>query len=120
MQKVISINLNGNAYQLDESGYDALHEYLAAAERALASNPDRMEIMADLEQAIADKCQKFLGPHKSIVTTAEVQQIVKEMGQSNRLRAARIRAMQGQRPTALRPEAPNRVRAGCTGFPQEG
>ncbi len=80
MQKVISINLNGNAYQLDESGYDALHEYLASAERALASNPDRMEIMADLEQAIADKCQKFLGPHKSIVTTAEVEQIVKEMG----------------------------------------
>ena len=61
MQKVISINLNGNAYQLDESGYDALHEYLASAERALASNPDRAEIMADLEQAIADKCQKFLG-----------------------------------------------------------
>ena len=33
MQKVISINLNGNAYQLDESGYDTLREYLARAER---------------------------------------------------------------------------------------
>ena len=32
MQKVISINLNGNAYQLDESGYDALRAYLARAE----------------------------------------------------------------------------------------
>ncbi len=29
MQKVISINLNGNAYQLEEGGYDALSEYLA-------------------------------------------------------------------------------------------
>ena len=27
MQKVITINLNGNAYQLDESGYDVLREY---------------------------------------------------------------------------------------------
>ena len=80
MQKVISINLNGNAYQLDETGYDALHQYLASAERALANNPDRVEIMADLEQAIADKCQKFLGPNKSVVTAAEVGQIVKEMG----------------------------------------
>ena len=35
MQKVITINLNGNAYQLDESGYDALHQYLADASRAL-------------------------------------------------------------------------------------
>jgi phage shock protein PspC (stress-responsive transcriptional regulator) len=80
MQKVISINLNGNAYQLDETGYDALHRYLASAERALANNPDRVEIMKDLEQAIADKCQKFLGPAKSVVSAAEIEQIVKEMG----------------------------------------
>ena len=80
MQKVISINLNGNAYQLDESGYDALREYLARAEHELEDNPDRAEIMADLEQAIADKCQKFLGPHKSVVNASEVEQIVAEMG----------------------------------------
>jgi len=80
MQKVISINLNGNAYQLDESGYDTLREYLAGAETALAANPDRAEIMADLEQAIAEKCQRFLGPHKSVVSASEVDQIVKEMG----------------------------------------
>jgi phage shock protein PspC (stress-responsive transcriptional regulator) len=83
MQKVISINLNGNAYQLDETGYDALREYLASAERELADNPDRAEIMADLEQAIADKCQKFLGPHKSVVNAGEVEQIVREMGPIN-------------------------------------
>jgi len=80
MQKVISINLNGNAYQLDESGYDALREYLAHAERELESNPDRSEIMADLEQAIADKCQKFLGAHKSVVGGREIEQIITEMG----------------------------------------
>jgi phage shock protein PspC (stress-responsive transcriptional regulator) len=80
MQKVISINLNGNAYQLDESGYDALREYLAGADRALAGNPDRAEIIADLEQAIADKCRKFLGAHKSVVNAAEIDQIIKEMG----------------------------------------
>src|SRR5262245_39436821 len=80
MQKVISINLNGNAYQLDESGYDTLREYLAGAETALGANPDRAEIMADLEQAIAEKCQRFLGPHKSVVSASEVDEIVKEMG----------------------------------------
>jgi phage shock protein PspC (stress-responsive transcriptional regulator) len=80
MQKVISINLNGNAYQLDEVGYETLREYLARADRELKDNPDRQEIMADLEQAIADKCQKYLGPHKSVVSAAEVAQIVAEMG----------------------------------------
>jgi phage shock protein PspC (stress-responsive transcriptional regulator) len=80
MQKVISINLNGNAYQLDESGYDTLREYLAGAERALEGNPDRGEIIADLEQAIADKCGKFLNANKGVVSATEIAQIVKEMG----------------------------------------
>jgi phage shock protein PspC (stress-responsive transcriptional regulator) len=80
MQKVIGINLNGNAYQFEEGGYEVLQDYLARAERELKENPDRAEIMADLEQAIADKCQKYLGPHKSVVTAAEAAQIVAEMG----------------------------------------
>ena len=80
MQKVISINLNGIAYQLEEGGYTVLQDYLSRAERELKDNPDRVEIMRDLEQAIADKCQRFLGPHKAIVTEAEVAQIVAEMG----------------------------------------
>src|ERR671911_91066 len=80
MQKVININLNGNAFQLEEGGYDALREYLARAERELKDNPDRAEIMADLEQAIADKCQKYLGPRKTVVTASEIDAIVAEMG----------------------------------------
>jgi phage shock protein PspC (stress-responsive transcriptional regulator) len=80
MQKVISINLNGNAYQLEEGGYDRLREYLAHAERALKDNPDRVEIVSDLEQAIGEKCQRYLNPRKSVVTTEEIEQIVREMG----------------------------------------
>ena len=80
MQKVISINLNGHAYQVDEAGYSALRDYLDGAERALAGNPDRREIVADLEQAIADRCRQVLGPHKSVVAAADVEQIIREMG----------------------------------------
>jgi len=80
MQKVITINLNGNAYQLDERGYDALVAYLDQAERKLAGNPDREEILADIEQAIGEKCLRFLGQNKTVVTAAEVAQIIAEMG----------------------------------------
>jgi len=80
MQKVITINLNGNAYQIDEGGYAALVAYLEGAGRSLKDNPDLAEIIADLEQAIADKCRSFLGPHKTVVTAAEVDQIIREMG----------------------------------------
>ena len=80
MQKVIAVNLNGTAYQVEEPGYDALQAYLLQAERALADNPDRAEIVADLEQAIADKCARFLGAHKNVVTRPEVDEIIAEMG----------------------------------------
>ena len=80
MNKVITINLNGNALQLEEGGYDALRLYLDGAARRLEGNPDREEIMADIEQAIADKCRVVLGPHKTVVGTREIGQIIDEMG----------------------------------------
>lgn len=80
MHKVIVINLSGNAYQIDEDGYHALRAYLDRAAANLAGNPDRAEILLDLEQAIADKCQRFLSPQKTVVLAAEVEQIVAEMG----------------------------------------
>lgn len=80
MQKVFGVNLNGNAYQVEEEGYGALQAYLARAESTLLANPDRSEILADLEQAIAEKCQRFLGPGKTVVTSAEIDRILTEMG----------------------------------------
>jgi len=80
MQKVITINLNGNAYQIEETGYGALVGYLDGAQRQLRDNPDRMEIVADLEQAIADKCARYLNPQKTVVAAREVDDIIREMG----------------------------------------
>ncbi len=80
MNKIIGINLNGNAYQLEEPGFTALSAYLAEAKDHLAANPDQQEIMADLEQAIADKFQRFLSAHKSVVTESEVMTVIGEMG----------------------------------------
>jgi len=89
MQRVITINLNGHAYQLDESAYDALRAYLNLAESQLKDNPDRTEILADFEQAIAEKCGRFLGPNKTVVTAVEMQQIVTEMGPVRQRRVRR-------------------------------
>ncbi len=36
--------------------------------------------MADLEQAVADKCDTFLGKHKTVVSSEEARQILREMG----------------------------------------
>src|ERR1700732_2587379 len=70
MNTVIIINLNGNAFHLEEPGFQSLRAYLERAQGQLKDNPDKTEIMADLEQAIAEKCAHFLRPHKNVLTTA--------------------------------------------------
>src|SRR5215472_10080342 len=80
MRRVITISLNGNAYQLEDDAHAVLASYLDGAAHALATNPDREEILADLEQAVADKCARFLSAHKTVLSKRELEQIVVEMG----------------------------------------
>jgi phage shock protein PspC (stress-responsive transcriptional regulator) len=80
MNTVIIINLNGNAFHLDEPAYQSLRAYLERAQAQLKENPDKAEIVADLEQAIADKCAHFLRPHKNVLSLAEIEDVLKQMG----------------------------------------
>lgn len=80
MEPVVTINLAGNPYQLDQSAYDVLRAYLDRANTVLASNPDQAEIIRDLEQAVADKCASYLSAHKSVVSNDEMRRILEEMG----------------------------------------
>jgi phage shock protein PspC (stress-responsive transcriptional regulator) len=80
MQKVVTISLNGNSYQLEEPGFNLLRSYLDRAESRLKDSPDRGEVLGDLEQAIGEKCRGMLGAHKSVVSTTEVERIITEMG----------------------------------------
>jgi phage shock protein PspC (stress-responsive transcriptional regulator) len=80
MNKVITINLNGQAYQLEEDGFEALRKYLDSAARQLDGNPDKAEIIADIEQSIGDKFRAVIGPAKNVVVTKEVLDVIAEMG----------------------------------------
>jgi phage shock protein PspC (stress-responsive transcriptional regulator) len=80
MNKVITINLGGNAYQLEEGGYDVLRAYLETAATRLKNNPDRDEILLDIERAIAEKFRALLASHKNVVEAKEVNAVIAEMG----------------------------------------
>jgi phage shock protein PspC (stress-responsive transcriptional regulator) len=79
MNKVITVNLNGSALHLDEDSYAALHDYLSRAEAKL-QGPDKREVTADLEQAIADKIASLLRPHKNVIAKPEMMGILNEIG----------------------------------------
>lgn len=80
MNTIISIHLNGKAFQIEENGHEVLKKYLEQAGQKLGENPDTQEIISDLEQAIADKFSSRLHEGKDVVTADEIQEVLKEMG----------------------------------------
>ncbi|MDX2237743.1 MAG: PspC domain-containing protein [Hyphomonadaceae bacterium] len=80
MERVVTVNLNGHAYTIDETAFSRLKAYLDRARAALEGNPDRDEILRDLEQAIADKCRAQLSAQRSVISDADVAQALEEMG----------------------------------------
>lgn len=80
MKTVTTINLNGRAYQVEEEAHKSLAAYLDKATSALAGNPDKDEILADFEQAIAEKCDRYLSTSKNVILHKEIETIIKEMG----------------------------------------
>lgn len=80
MKRVITASLNRNAYQFEEDAYARLEAWLAEASERLTGDPDRTEILADLEQAIADQCTQRLRPHQQVVTLEELQPALDHVG----------------------------------------
>lgn len=106
MNKVTTINLSGNAYQLEEAGYDLLKKYLDQARKNLADDPDKDEIVADFERAIAEKCDAYLHARKTVISEAEIQKIIDEMGP---VEAAE--EVEHEQPDEAQPSRPKRLYA---------
>jgi len=81
MQRIsVTATLNRSTLQFDEAAFQRLEQYLADAKRTLEGNPDQAEILGDLEQAVADQCTRRLAPGASVVTLAELQPALDEIG----------------------------------------
>lgn len=80
MQQLITVALNGRAFALEMPAHERLRAWLEEAARVLAADPDREEILKDLEQAIGEKLSKTLTAHKNVVTAADAEAVLTDMG----------------------------------------
>jgi phage shock protein PspC (stress-responsive transcriptional regulator) len=81
MERVaITARLNRITLQFEEPAFARLEAYFAEASRTLDGNPDRAEILADLEEAVADQCRRRMQPGQDIVTMAELDPALEEIG----------------------------------------
>src|SRR6187551_988673 len=81
MQRIsINARLNRTTLQFEEAAFARLESYFAEASATLEGNPDKAEILADLEQAVADQCTRRMQPGQTAVTLAELQPALEEIG----------------------------------------
>src|SRR5690349_19805980 len=82
MERTMLITLTGHpeAYRLDEAAYTRLSGYLDRAARRLQADPDREEIIGDLERSVGDRLAALAGGPERIVTAAEIDRILEDIG----------------------------------------
>jgi len=79
MKSVISVELDGTTFAMDEPAYRALRSYLDRAGERLGAHPDRADVIAGLERSIAAKLRRR-APGAETIDEAAMQAALKEVG----------------------------------------
>ena len=75
----IQVNIGGIGFSLEEEGYRLLKEYLVQLEVRLRENPDRKEIVSDIEARICELILDEQSP-ENIVSTSLIKEIIEQLG----------------------------------------
>jgi phage shock protein PspC (stress-responsive transcriptional regulator) len=82
MQTMIHVGLSGHAttFLLDEDGYGSLRSYFERARSRLGSDPDREEVLRDLEQSIGEKFVVLSQSGGRVIVGNEVDAVLGQVG----------------------------------------
>ncbi len=80
MNKIIQINLAGQAVSIDEKAYQSLSEYLNTLENHFAQTEDGDEILADIEARIAELFFGKIKKGNAFINATDVAEAIQLMG----------------------------------------
>lgn len=80
MKKSISVNISGLLFNIEEDAYERLKHYLDEVKLYFTSYDAAGEIVSDIESRIAEIFSTKVGPHKQVLTIADVEAIITQMG----------------------------------------
>ncbi len=81
MKKSYSVNISGIIFQVDEDAYDKLNRYLDRLDLHFADTQGKEEIIADIEQRIAEMVMNKLGDQNRVVTLVIIEDIIRTLGE---------------------------------------
>jgi phage shock protein PspC (stress-responsive transcriptional regulator) len=81
MKKTLNITIGGRVFAIEEDAYEKLNNYLEAVKKTFASYPDPQEIIADMEDRLAEQFQTM---HEKdgvqFITLQNVETVIAIMG----------------------------------------
>lgn len=80
MKKTLSINISGILFHIEEDGYATLKVYLDAINKHFCHYQDNQEIIADIENRIAEIFLSYLKNNKQVITAENVSNLIERMG----------------------------------------
>lgn len=80
MKKTISINLSGQNFLIEEEAYEKLENYLESITRHCGAGADSAEVIADIENSMADKLKSNLTAYKEVINVKDVDALIGIMG----------------------------------------
>lgn len=96
MKKTLSINVSGIIFHIEEDGYETLRKYLDSINRYFSAFDDSSEIIADIENRIAEIFLSKLNDGKQVITAEDVAQLMTVMGNVNDFKAAEENEFAGE------------------------
>jgi len=80
MKKTVKINISGVFFNIDEDAYHVLQNYLAHVNRKFSAEPERKEIISDIESRIAEILQGKITNQKQVITKEDIDEVIDIMG----------------------------------------
>ncbi|OIP04194.1 hypothetical protein AUK18_00490 [Candidatus Beckwithbacteria bacterium CG2_30_44_31] len=80
MKKTLTINFNQTVFSLEEDAYQKLDQYLNSVNKYFADNPDKEEIISDIETRAAEKFSQKLSRSKTVINLKDINGFISSMG----------------------------------------
>lgn len=80
MHKTVSASIGSTLFAVEESAYAALDAYLDSIRAHFAASPDADEIVADIENRIAEEFAEALGSKRKVILRKDVDAVIARMG----------------------------------------
>ncbi len=81
MKKTLTINISGIIFHIDEDAFNKLNRYLDTIKSHFRSFEGKDEVIADIENRIAEILQQKVSDSKQVITIEDIEEVISIMGQ---------------------------------------